>query len=50
MSTETDRLLEQLVGQFASPYDFLRELVQNAMDAQSESVEVVLHTLSLIHI
>ena len=39
-----DALLERLVAQFASPYDFLRELVQNAMDAGSDLVDVVLHT------
>ncbi len=43
MSTDTHALLERLVGQFASPYDFLRELVQNAMDAGSDIVEVELH-------
>lgn len=43
MSTDTHALLERLVGQFASPYDFLRELVQNAMDAGSDLVEVELH-------
>jgi len=42
-SADTDALLERLVGQFASPYDFLRELVQNAMDAGSDLVEVELH-------
>lgn len=35
-------MLDRLVGQFASPYDFLRELVQNAMDAGSDFVEVLL--------
>lgn len=43
MSDRTQALLERLVGQFASPYDFLRELVQNAMDAGSDLVEVELH-------
>lgn len=43
MSGEPQALLERLVGQFASPYDFLRELVQNAMDAGSDLVEVELH-------
>ena len=43
MSDKTQALLERLVGQFASPYDFLRELVQNAMDAGSDLVEVELH-------
>ena len=39
-----DEVLAGLVAQFASPYDFLRELVQNAMDAGSDRVEVLLHT------
>jgi hypothetical protein len=39
-----EAVLDRLVGQFASPYDFLRELVQNAMDAGSDFVEVVLDT------
>ncbi|MGH1345232.1 MAG: ATP-binding protein [Nannocystales bacterium] len=43
MSDKPQALLERLVGQFASPYDFLRELVQNAMDAGSDLVEVELH-------
>ncbi len=43
MSDDTNALLERLIGQFASPYDFLRELVQNAMDAGSDLVEVELH-------
>ncbi len=43
MSETTQALLERLVGQFASPYDFLRELVQNAMDAGSDLLEVELH-------
>jgi hypothetical protein len=41
---EIDVLLERLVAQFASPYDFLRELVQNAMDAGSDVADVTLHT------
>ncbi|MCB9567969.1 MAG: ATP-binding protein [Myxococcales bacterium] len=41
-ATEVQALLERLVAQFASPYDFLRELVQNSMDAGSDRVEVVL--------
>jgi hypothetical protein len=41
---QIDALLERLVAQFASPYDFLRELVQNAMDAGSDLVDVTLHT------
>lgn len=43
-SAGVDELLARLVAQFASPYDLLRELVQNAMDAGSDRVEVVLHT------
>ena len=43
-ASEIDALLERLVAQFASPYDFLRELVQNAMDAGSDRVEVSLET------
>jgi len=43
LSGRTQALLERLVGQFASPYDFLRELVQNAMDAGSNLLEVELH-------
>jgi hypothetical protein len=42
--SEVDELLARLVAQFASPYDFLRELVQNAIDAGSDTVEVVLYT------
>ncbi|MEZ4429112.1 MAG: ATP-binding protein [Nannocystaceae bacterium] len=42
--TELAPLLERLIAQFASPYDFLRELVQNAMDAGSDRVEVTLET------
>ena len=45
MSTgEVDALLERLVSQFAGPYDFLRELVQNGLDAGSDRAEVVLET------
>ena len=40
--SEVQALLDRLVAQFASPYDFLRELVQNAMDAGSDRVEVAL--------
>ncbi|MHC4829723.1 MAG: ATP-binding protein, partial [Planctomycetota bacterium] len=43
-ASEVDALLERLVAQFESPYDFLRELVQNAMDAGSDRVEVTLET------
>jgi hypothetical protein len=41
-AAEVDALLERLVAQFESPYDFLRELVQNAMDAGSDRVEITL--------
>lgn len=44
MTAEVDALLERLVAQFESPYDFLRELVQNAMDAGSDRVEVTLES------
>lgn len=44
MNADIDGLLGRLVGQFASPYDFLRELVQNAMDAGADQVEVTLET------
>jgi len=40
LSEGVDAVLERLIAQFASPYDFLRELVQNAMDAGSDRVEV----------
>jgi hypothetical protein len=43
-AAEVDALLERLVAQFESPYDFLRELVQNAMDAGSDRVEVKLES------
>ncbi|MCA9698519.1 MAG: ATP-binding protein, partial [Myxococcales bacterium] len=43
-ASEVDALLERLVAQFESPYDFLRELVQNAMDAGSDRVEVTLES------
>ena len=46
-ASSVDELLARLVAQFASPYDFLRELVQNAMDAGSDRVEVVLHAHAL---
>ncbi len=35
-----DQALDNLVRQFARPFDFLRELVQNAMDAGTPRVEV----------
>jgi len=41
---EVDALLERLVSQFAGPYDFLRELVQNSLDAGSDRAEVILET------
>lgn len=44
VETAVDALLDRLIRQFASPYDFLRELVQNAMDAGSDRVEVTLAT------
>lgn len=40
--SEVQAILDRLVAQFASPYDFLRELVQNSMDAGSDRVEVSL--------
>lgn len=40
--SEVDALLDRLVAQFAEPYDFLRELVQNALDAGSDRAEVAL--------
>jgi len=39
---EVQALLDRLVSQFAGPYDFLRELVQNALDAGSDRAEVAL--------
>lgn len=42
VGTATEGMLDRLVEQFASPYDFLRELVQNAMDAGSDRVDVEL--------
>lgn len=38
--TLADQALENLVNQFARPLDFLRELVQNSIDAGSPRVEV----------
>ncbi len=43
-SAQVEGLLQRLVAQFESPYDFLRELVQNAMDAGSDRVEVTLES------
>jgi hypothetical protein len=37
---ETDDALDELVNQFADPMSFLRELVQNALDAGSTEVEI----------
>lgn len=39
---EVAALLDRLVAQFEGPYDFLRELVQNALDAGSDRAEVAL--------
>lgn len=40
--SEVAALLDRLVAQFEGPYDFLRELVQNALDAGSDRAEVTL--------
>lgn len=40
---DIDGVVQRLVEQFASPYDFLREVVQNAMDAGSDMVDVRLY-------
>lgn len=40
---EIDGVVQRLVEQFASPYDFLREVVQNSMDAGSDMVDVRLY-------
>ena len=40
VAIEAGDTLENLVNQFTDPYACLRELIQNAMDAGSESVEV----------
>lgn len=40
MRTLAEQALDNLVDQFARPLDFLRELVQNALDAGSPRVEV----------
>lgn len=39
-AVENDGLVDDLVKQFADPYAFLRELIQNAIDAGSPAVEV----------
>lgn len=39
---EIAALLDRLVAQFEGPYDFLRELVQNSLDAGSDRAEVAL--------
>ncbi len=39
---EVAALLDRLVAQFEGPYDFLRELVQNSLDAGSDRAEVAL--------
>lgn len=38
-----DAVLDRLIEQFASPYDCLRELVQNGMDAGTSRIDVELH-------
>lgn len=40
--SEVAALLERMIVQFEGPYDFLRELVQNALDAGSDRAEVAL--------
>lgn len=40
--SEVAALLDRLVAQFEGPYDFLRELVQNSLDAGSDRAEVAL--------
>ena len=40
--SEVEALLDRLVAQFEGPYDFLRELVQNSLDAGSDRAEVAL--------
>lgn len=38
-----DAVLDRLIEQFASPYDCLRELVQNGLDAGSSRIDVEIH-------
>ena len=40
--SEVEALVDRLVAQFEGPYDFLRELVQNSLDAGSDRAEVAL--------
>jgi hypothetical protein len=40
--SDVEALLDRLVAQFEGPYDFLRELVQNSLDAGSDRAEVAL--------
>ena len=42
MADSSDRIIEQLVHQFDRPLDFYRELIQNAIDAGSNRVDVSL--------
>jgi hypothetical protein len=44
LAGDVEALLARLVQQFSSPYDFLRELVQNSMDGGTDIVEVRLCT------
>lgn len=41
MDRGVEEVLTRLVAQFASPYDFVRELVQNAMDGGAERLDVI---------
>ncbi|MGB1701053.1 MAG: ATP-binding protein, partial [Nannocystaceae bacterium] len=40
MDEAVEQILARLIGQFRSPYDFCRELVQNAMDGGAGRVDV----------
>ena len=42
MEQGVEAVLARLVAQFPSPYDFVRELVQNAMDGGADRLEVLL--------